>query len=135
MCHWIISLKNWWTTIIGDFFKDHTPLKNKVNLYYVGDAHVPLHTTENYNGKMTGQKGIHGFWESRLPEINADNYNFFVLKAFLTLCLILLEKLDKDISSREAKILWENDGLKLDLIPRTIKILPTRVMSLMSINL
>lgn len=49
--------------------------------HYVGDAHVPLHTTENYNGKMTGQRGIHGFWESRLPEINADNYNFFVGKA------------------------------------------------------
>ncbi|MEX2485044.1 MAG: zinc dependent phospholipase C family protein [Brumimicrobium sp.] len=49
--------------------------------HYVGDAHVPLHTTENYNGKMTGQRGIHGFWESRLPEINAEQYNFFVGKA------------------------------------------------------
>ncbi|MDX1652102.1 MAG: zinc dependent phospholipase C family protein [Brumimicrobium sp.] len=49
--------------------------------HYIGDAHVPLHTTENYNGKMTNQRGIHGFWESRLPEINADQYNFFVGKA------------------------------------------------------
>lgn len=37
--------------------------------HYVGDAHVPLHTTENYNGQLTGQTGIHGFWESRLPEL------------------------------------------------------------------
>ncbi|MBL0103970.1 MAG: hypothetical protein IPP51_09590 [Bacteroidetes bacterium] len=37
--------------------------------HYVADAHVPLHCTENYNGQMTGQSGIHGFWESRLPGI------------------------------------------------------------------
>jgi hypothetical protein len=37
--------------------------------HYVGDAHVPLHTTENYNGQLTNQHGIHGFWESRVPEV------------------------------------------------------------------
>src|SRR5687767_8572638 len=26
--------------------------------HYIGDAHVPLHTTENYNGQRTGQEGI-----------------------------------------------------------------------------
>jgi hypothetical protein len=49
--------------------------------HYIGDAHVPLHTTENYNGQLTGQKGIHGLWESRLVEINAENYDYFVGKA------------------------------------------------------
>ena len=49
--------------------------------HYIGDAHVPLHTTENYNGQLTGQKGIHGLWESRLVEINAEDYNYFVGKA------------------------------------------------------
>lgn len=49
--------------------------------HYVGDAHVPLHTTENYNGQLTGQKGIHGFWESRVPELFSNEYNFFVGKA------------------------------------------------------
>lgn len=49
--------------------------------HYVGDAHVPLHTTENYNGQLTGQKGIHGFWESRLPELYDEEYSFFVGKA------------------------------------------------------
>ena len=50
--------------------------------HYIGDAHVPLHTTENYNGQMTNQVGIHGFWESRLPELFADTeYDFFVGKA------------------------------------------------------
>ncbi|MEO0471289.1 MAG: zinc dependent phospholipase C family protein [Bacteroidota bacterium] len=50
--------------------------------HYVGDAHVPLHTTENYNGQLTGQKGIHGFWESRLPELYGSSYDFFVGRAY-----------------------------------------------------
>jgi hypothetical protein len=50
--------------------------------HYIGDAHVPLHTTSNYNGQLTDQVGIHGFWESRIPELFADEtYNFFVGKA------------------------------------------------------
>lgn len=49
--------------------------------HYVADAHVPLHTTENYNGQLTGQEGIHGLWESRLPEVFSNDYSFFVGKA------------------------------------------------------
>lgn len=51
--------------------------------HYIADAHVPLHTTENYNGQMTNQQGIHGFWESRLPELYAEDYDFFVGRARL----------------------------------------------------
>jgi hypothetical protein len=40
--------------------------------HYVADAHVPLHTSRNHNGQFTDQKGIHGFWESRLPELLAE---------------------------------------------------------------
>lgn len=49
--------------------------------HYVADAHVPLHTTENYNGDMTGQHGIHAFWESRIPELSAEGYDHFVGRA------------------------------------------------------
>ena len=42
--------------------------------HYVGDLSQPLHVTENYDGQMTDQKGIHSFYEeavvdelSRLP--------------------------------------------------------------------
>lgn len=50
--------------------------------HYIGDAHVPLHTTKNYNGQFTDQLGIHAFWESRLPELFADSeYSFLVGKA------------------------------------------------------
>lgn len=41
--------------------------------HYVGDLHVPLHTTRNYNGQLTGQHGIHGLWESRIPELFFDS--------------------------------------------------------------
>lgn len=50
--------------------------------HYIGDAHVPLHTTTNYNGQLTNQLGIHAFWESRLPELFADkSYDYFVGRA------------------------------------------------------
>ncbi len=47
--------------------------------HYVGDAHVPLHTTENYNGQLTNQDGIHAFWESRIPELFAESDFDFVV--------------------------------------------------------
>ena len=54
-------------------------LRNSSDLgHYVSDAHVPLHTTKNYNGQLTGQKGIHAFWESRLPELFANDYDYLV---------------------------------------------------------
>jgi hypothetical protein len=49
--------------------------------HYVADANVPLHTTGNYDGQKTNQNGIHAFWESRLPELYFDEYDFLVGKA------------------------------------------------------
>jgi len=49
--------------------------------HYIADGHVPLHTSENYNGQKTGQEGIHGFWESRVPELMGESYDYFVGKA------------------------------------------------------
>jgi len=49
--------------------------------HYIGDAHVPLHTTQNHNGQLTDQVGIHGFWESRLPELYSEQYSFLVGRA------------------------------------------------------
>ena len=46
--------------------------------HYIADANVPLHTTRNYNGQFTGQTGIHGFWESRLPELFSGKYDMIV---------------------------------------------------------
>lgn len=50
--------------------------------HYIADAHVPLHASSNHNGQLTGQVGIHGFWESRLPELLAEKeWDFFIGKA------------------------------------------------------
>jgi hypothetical protein len=43
--------------------------------HYVADAHVPLHTTENYDGQETEQEGIHALWETRLPELFGEGYD------------------------------------------------------------
>ncbi len=58
-------------------------LKNILRLsadlgHYIADANVPLHTTRNYNGQLSKQEGIHAFWESRLPELYAEDYDMFV---------------------------------------------------------
>lgn len=45
--------------------------------HYIGDAHMPLHTSANYDGQMTGQQGIHSFWESQLPEAYGNSFNFY----------------------------------------------------------
>ena len=42
--------------------------------HYIGDAHVPLHTTINYDGQLTGQRGIHDLWETSVPELALDQY-------------------------------------------------------------
>ena len=43
--------------------------------HYVADLHVPLHTSANYDGAASGQKGIHALWETQLPEAYMDEYN------------------------------------------------------------
>lgn len=50
--------------------------------HYIGDVHVPLHASSNHNGQKTDQHGIHGFWESRLPELYAEkHYDLLIGKA------------------------------------------------------
>jgi predicted AlkP superfamily pyrophosphatase or phosphodiesterase len=36
--------------------------------HYASDAHVPLHAATNYDGQLSGQRGIHGRWESGIFE-------------------------------------------------------------------
>jgi hypothetical protein len=55
--------------------------------HYIADSHVPLHANSNHNGQYTGQNGIHGFWESRIPELLAEKdkptgaWDFFIGRA------------------------------------------------------
>ena len=58
-------------------------MKNSAELgHYIADAHVPLHASSNHNGQLTNQKGIHAFWETRIPELLAEKeFDFFIGKA------------------------------------------------------
>ncbi|MCC9165633.1 zinc dependent phospholipase C family protein [Pontibacter harenae] len=49
--------------------------------HYIADAHVPLHTTVNYDGQLTNQKGLHSLWESKVPEMHAKTYQLQNKKA------------------------------------------------------
>ncbi|UOQ71526.1 hypothetical protein [Hymenobacter cellulosilyticus] len=44
--------------------------------HYLGDATQPLHTSSNHDGQLTGQKGIHAFYESQMVEKFGKTYNF-----------------------------------------------------------
>lgn len=45
--------------------------------HYIGDAHVPLHTTANYDGQLTNQRGLHSLWESTVPELDMKQWNLY----------------------------------------------------------
>ncbi len=80
----------WWVQTMLFRLTDAFKEKNQVKIlklsaeigHYIGDAHVPLHANSNHNGQNTNQRGIHGFWESRIPELLADKeWDFFIGKA------------------------------------------------------
>ena len=77
----------WWVQTVLNRLTYAFREKNQVKIlklsaeigHYISDAHVPLHACSNHNGQFTGQKGIHGFWESRVPELLADKeWDFFI---------------------------------------------------------
>jgi hypothetical protein len=80
----------WWVQTMLYKLTDAFKEKNQARIlklsaeigHYIADAHVPLHANSNHNGQFTDQKGIHGFWESRIPELLADKeWDFFIGKA------------------------------------------------------
>ena len=80
----------WWIQIMQKRLTNAFKEKDKTKIlklsaeigHYIADAHVPLHVCSNHNGQLTNQQGIHGFWESRIPELLADKeWNFFIGKA------------------------------------------------------
>lgn len=80
----------WWIQVVQRSLIEAFKQKNAARIlklsadlgHYISDAHVPLHTCSNYNGQHTNQKGIHGFWESRVPELLAEKeWDFFIGKA------------------------------------------------------
>lgn len=80
----------WWVQTMLYRLTDAFKEKNQAKIlklsaeigHYIADAHVPLHANSNHNGQFTDQRGIHGFWESRIPELLAEKeWDFFIGKA------------------------------------------------------
>lgn len=80
----------WWIQIMQQRLINAFKEKNQATIlklsaeigHYIADAHVPLHASSNHNGQYSNQYGIHGFWESRLPELFAEQqYDFFIGRA------------------------------------------------------
>ena len=65
---------------LTDAFKEKDPAKilylSADLAHYIGDAYMPLHTTTNYDGQLTGQRGVHALWESMIPELFGSKYDF-----------------------------------------------------------
>ncbi|GLH71818.1 hypothetical protein GETHLI_03200 [Geothrix limicola] len=66
---WIIQDR--WRDLV-DAFRGGDPaevaMATAILGHYIADAHVPLHTTVNHDGELTGQKGVHKRWETGLVE-------------------------------------------------------------------
>lgn len=76
--------------------------------HYIQDAHVPLHTTINYDGQLTDQKGLHSLWESVVPELTLDGFN---LKA---------QKKARYIQNKEERI-WDAVRQSFSLVPGVLE--------------
>jgi hypothetical protein len=72
--YWIIMMKEKLTDAFSSGNKDSILFYAADIGHYISDAHVPLHTSVNYDGQLTNQKGLHSLWESAIPEIFLDNY-------------------------------------------------------------
>jgi hypothetical protein len=83
---WIITLMK--TRLKQAFLNRDTLQVIKISAelgHYIADAHVPLHTTSNYDGQKTNQVGIHAFWESRIPEmLQADLEEWSIPASYIT---------------------------------------------------
>jgi hypothetical protein len=77
----VVSMKNQLTAAFKAKDTDRIMRLSADMGHYIADACVPLHTTKNYNGQLSGQRGIHGLWESRLPELLSSDYDLFTGKA------------------------------------------------------
>ncbi len=77
VCWEILSLKDKLTRAFKNKQKDSILFYAADMGHYIADAHVPLHTSINYDGQLSGQRGIHSLWESVVPEIHIADYNLY----------------------------------------------------------
>jgi hypothetical protein len=73
--YYIMTMKDRLTNAFRNGLKDSV-LFYAIDLgHYISDAHVPLHTSVNYDGQLTNQKGLHSLWETVVPELELAEYD------------------------------------------------------------
>lgn len=73
--YWIMVMKDRLTNAFRHGQKDSILFYATDIAHYIEDAHVPLHTSMNYDGQLTNQKGLHALWESTVPELRIEDFN------------------------------------------------------------
>jgi hypothetical protein len=109
----IITMKNLLTEAFRSRNRDSILFYATDIGHYIGDANVPLHTTLNYDGQLTNQKGLHSLWESVAPEIEIEHYKLYSRHdaAYLSdpaqsvkECLMQSFSLVKDVLAKETEV-------------------------------
>jgi hypothetical protein len=75
--YWIIIMKEKLTNAFRNGNRDSILFYAADLGHYIGDANVPLHTSLNYDGQLTGQRGLHALWENVIPEIEFSQYQLY----------------------------------------------------------
>ena len=73
--YWVIEIKNRLTNAFRQRNVDSILFYSADLGHYIADANVPLHTSVNYDGQLTGQRGMHALWESVVPELSMERWN------------------------------------------------------------
>ncbi|HEU4903997.1 MAG TPA: zinc dependent phospholipase C family protein [Flavisolibacter sp.] len=73
--YWIMVMKARLTNAFRKGQRDSILFYAADMAHYIEDAHVPLHTSLNYDGQLTNQKGLHALWESVVPELTIEGFN------------------------------------------------------------
>ena len=77
--------------------------------HYAADLHVPVHSTENYNGQLTGQDGIHSLWESRVYELFSNEFDLLIGRAnYITnLNEVIWQRFSQSFAALDSVLLFE----------------------------
>lgn len=73
--YWVVEMQKRLTAALRKRDRDSVLFYAADLAHYIQDAHVPLHTTLNYDGQLTNQKGLHSLWESTVPELFLAQYD------------------------------------------------------------
>ncbi len=121
--------------------------------HYIGDGHMPLHLTVNYDGKLSGQSGIHGRYESMMINRYVDSvavkrsgihrvkdvmhyvfdymyYNYQYKDSLLNADKLAFEKAGHDYNDLYYQLLWSStNDFTVEMITGSAKSLAELVRS------